>query len=329
MATIPTDNIQTELTVLLDQFRSSIGPYILDNVKEFTDPSAAPNRRGSDGQIIDLDWDGKHCVGKELHELFFERDNDVEGMRTMLQKFCREIRIMTMLKHDNIVPFLGIYYKQSQNVAVALPVLIMEKLKCSLTRYIETSRKGVLSDVKTAEILCDVARGLEYLHEGCSEPLAHRDLSSNNILLTATLHAKIADFGSARVLDRPGGWNSSAKLSRMPGTLHFMPPETEQSPPWYTTTVDIFSFGCVIIHLVTWEWPEPDSQIRQVKGFFGSPVSEIVGELDRRQKWIALFGEHHSLLPIAKRCLQDRPNNRPKCTELLSSCQKVLEHYKM
>ena len=64
------------------------------------------------------------------------------------------------------------------------------------------------------------------MHEGCSELLAHRDLSSNNILLTATLHAKIADFGSACVLDRPSGWNSSAKLSEMLGTLHFMLPGT-------------------------------------------------------------------------------------------------------
>lgn len=235
---------------------------------------------------------------------------------------------MSMLKHDNIVPFLGIYYKQSQNAAVALPVLVMEKMECSLTRYIETSRKGALSDVKTAEILCDVARGLEYLHEGCSKPLAHRDLSSNNILLTATLRAKIADFGSALVLDRPGGWNSSAKLSKMPGTVDFMPPETGESPPWYTTAVDIFSFGCVIIHLVTWEWPKPDGQIRQVTGFFGD-WHQIVGELDRRQKWITIFGDHHSLLPIAKQCLQDRAYNRPNCTELLSSCEKVLEQYKM
>ena len=60
-----TDNPRTELTDLLEQFRSSIEGHILDNIKEFTDPSAAPNRRGSDGQIIDLDWEGKHCVGKE------------------------------------------------------------------------------------------------------------------------------------------------------------------------------------------------------------------------------------------------------------------------
>ena len=120
-----------------------------------------------------------------------------------------------------------------------------------MARYIETTHKGVLPDVKIAEILCDVARGLEYLHEGCSEPLAHRDLSSNNILLTSTLHAKIADFGSARVLDRPGGWNSAAKLTKTPGIVIFMPPETWESPLCYTTAVDIFSFGCVIIYLVT------------------------------------------------------------------------------
>ena len=198
-----------------------------------------------------------------------------------------------------------------------------------MARYIETTHKGVLPGVKIAEILCDVARGLVYLHKGCSEPLAHRDLSSNNILLTSTLRAKIADFGSARVLDRPGGWNSAAKLTKTPGTAIFMPPETWESPLCYTTAVDIFSFGCVIIHLVTWEWPEPEVQIHKGKGIFGNEVIRIVGELDRRQKWIAKFGEYHSLLPIVKQCLQDRVYNRPKCKELLSSCEKALEEYKM
>ena len=233
---------------------------------------------------------------------------------------------MSILKHNNIVPFLGIYYKQSQNAAVALPVLVIEKLECSLARYIEATHKGVLPDVKIAAILCDVARGLVYLHEGCSEPLAHRDLSSNNIRLTA----KIADFGSACVLDRPGGWNSAAKLTShlvQQYLCHYA--ETWESPLCYTTAVDIFSVGCVIIHLVTWEWPKPEVQIHKGKGIFGNETHRIVDELDWQQKWIAKFGEYHSLLPIVKQCLQDRVYNRPKCKELLSSCEKALEEYKM
>ena len=137
---------------------------------------------------------------------------------------------------------MGIYYKQSQNAAVALPVLVMEKLECSLARYIETTHKDVLPDVKITEILCDVARGLVYLHEGCSEPVAHRDLSSNNIRLTA----KIADFGSACVLDRPGGWNSAAKLTKSPGTAIFMPlcRDMGKSPLLYNCSGYLFSWLC-------------------------------------------------------------------------------------
>ena len=315
----------TALKWLLDQYRSDLEPYVLNNIEEIEDPSA-PDRRGADGQIIDLYWKEKRCVGKKLHEIFFEHDANVGG-RKMLEKFCKEIKVMSKLRHDNIVPFWGIYYKQLQSVAVALPVLVMEKMNCSLSSYIKTTSKADTSNVKIAEILYEVARGLEYLHEGCSEPLAHRDLSSNNILLTSTLHAKIADFGSARVLDRPGGWNSLATLSMMPGTPAFMPPEACENPPRYTTAMDIFSFGCVIIHLVTWEWPEPDGQFRQVKGLFGNWGRQIVSELDRRQKWIAMFGENHPMLSTVKQCLQDKDNKRPKCWELLLSCEKELGQY--
>ena len=314
------------LIKLLDRFHSDLEPHVLTNINEITDPSA-PVRKGSDGKIIDLVWKGKHCVGKELHEIFFEFGTDVQGMTTMFEKFSKEIKVMSKLKHDNIVPFLGIYYKQLQSVAVALPVLVMERMEYSLTKYIETTHKGVISDEKIAQILCDVAKGLVYLHEGCREPLAHRDLSSNNILLTSTFCAKIADFGSARVLDRLGGWNSSAKLTKVPGTQIFMPPETWENPPNYTTAVDIFSFGCIIIHLVTWQWPTPDGQICWGKSFLGKEVRQIVSELDRWQKWIAMFKEYHPLLPIVKQCLQDKINKRPKCSELLSLCEIVLRKH--
>ena len=315
----------TTLRRLLDRHRRDLQPYVRYGIVEDYDPYA-PDRRGAEGHIINLNLQGKQCVGKELHEIFFEICS-VEEMKRVLEKFCKEIKVMSKLKHENIVQFWGIYYKQLQRIDVAVPILVMEKLDRSLRNYIETSQKGDFSDAKIAEILCDVAQGLQYLHEGCSEPLAHRDLSSNNILLTSTLRAKIADFGSARVLDRPGGWNSSANLTEMPGTLHFMPPETFENPPSYTTALDIFSFGCVIIHLVTWQWPKPDGQIRQVKGFFGNWVPQIVSELDRRQKWIAMFGENHLLLPIAKQCLQDRNSDRPKSGQLLQSCKKALEYY--
>ena len=152
-------------------------------------------------------------------------------------------------------------------------------------------------------------------------------MSSNNILLTSQLRAKIADFGESRALDRRGGWNSSAKLTKLPGTQAFMPPETWEDPPSYTTAVDTFLFGCVIIHLIACQWPQPDGQIHQVTTTSGDQVYKIISELERRQKWISMFGEDCPLLPIVKQCLQDKINNRPKCKELLSLCEKSLEKY--
>ena len=78
----------------------------------------------------------------------------------------------------------------------------MEKMGCDLDQYLITHKKGSIPDDRILGILLDVSKGLVYLHEEMK--VAHRDLSSKNILLTTKLNAKIADFGSARVLDRPG-----------------------------------------------------------------------------------------------------------------------------
>ena len=69
--------------------------------------------------------------------------------------------------------------------------------------------------------------------------------------------------------------------TKVPGTLVFMPPETWKDPPRYTPAIDIFSFGCVIIHLIMWKWPQPDIQIRLVTTASEDQVCQIIGELKR------------------------------------------------
>ena len=134
----------------------------------------------------------------------------------------------------------------------------MERLQFSLTDFLETHKKGSVPEATALSILFDVSKGLVYLHE--VQQVAHRDLSSNNILLSAHMHAKIADLGSAHVLDRPGGWNFRASLTIQPGTQDFMPPEALQDPPRYTVSVDVFSFACVMMHLFMHQWPKPLGQ---------------------------------------------------------------------
>ena len=204
---------------IMKRYQPDLQQYKLDGITEIHEGTSGSDevRRGSYASIVDLDWHGTHCVGKILHSTFFDTYGTREGMECVLRKFCREIKLLSHMKHPNIVQFFGIYYSET----TCLPVLVMESLQFSLTEFLETHKKRSVAEATALSILFDVSKGLVYLHE--VQQVAHRDLSSNNILLTAHMHAKIADLGSARVLDRPGGWNSRASLTIQPGTQDFMP----------------------------------------------------------------------------------------------------------
>ena len=219
------------------------------------------------------------------------------------------LKLLSQMNHPNIVQFRGIYYQQDS----LLPVLVMEKMGCDLDQYLTTRKKGSIPDDRILGILLDVSKGLVYLHEEMK--VAHRDLSSKNILLTTKLNAKIADFGSARVLDRLGGWNVHSKLTKQPGTIDFMPPETLQDPPKYAVSVDVFSFGCVTIHMCTHKWPSPIGKTAE---------GRILSEFKRRDQYISEINDS-SLIPIIMKCLEDKSSKRPTARRLMSLIE---ENYK-
>ena len=265
-----------ERAVILEVTREhhkDVQKYTLTDVKEAStgrdkEPTARSNEdkvAGAYGNLIDLEWNGTRVAGKVLHAVFFASGTEPSGIRKVLTKFFEEIKLLSKMNHSNVVQFLGMYYRQDS----LLPVLVM--MECNLNQFLTARKKGSLSGDRVLGILLDVSKGLVYLHEEVK--VAHRDLSSNNILLTTDLTAKIADLGSACVLDRPGGWATETKLTVDPGTTDFMPPEALEDPPKYTVSVDVFSFGCVIIHVCTHKWPTPIGKTAQGK---------IISEFERR-----------------------------------------------
>ena len=90
-------------------------------------------------------------------------------------------------------------------------------------------------------MLEDVSRGLLYLHKHTPQ-IIHRDLTAKNVLLTSSLVAKITDFGNARIVNLQPG-QLARTLSRLPGTLAYMPPEAVSVNAHYGLSLDIFSFG--------------------------------------------------------------------------------------
>ena len=181
------------------------------------------------------------CAAKKLHEVLLEAGN--HGVDDLVHKYEQECQLMSSLRHPNITLFLGLCFLPQTR----LPLLVMEKLETSLDDLLEHMPSLPLSLKRS--ILEDVASGLVYLHHK-EPPVIHRDLTARNVLLTSSLVAKITDMGNSRIIDiRPG--QLARTLSKLPGTLVYMPPEALDETHRYGPSLDIFSFGHLILYSVT------------------------------------------------------------------------------
>ena len=259
--------------------------------------------RGSYAIVKKVRLHGTVCAAKVIHEMLL---TDHTGDQSKpVQDFIRECFNFSKLRHPNLVQFLGVFYP---NDAVTIPWLILEKLDSSLTQLLEKYKPSDLSLARRCSILQDVSLGIQYLH---SQEIIHRDLSSNNILLTNHLVAKVADLGVAKVVNPL----QARTHTRTPGTLVFMPPESLEDVPHYGMPVDIFSFGCVTVHLFCHKWPVPDRN--------GS------SEMEKRWKYVREEEVISPLMKLITDCLKDVPNERPTIVEVVQKLQSIITEYSL
>ena len=265
--------------------------------------------RGAYGRVFKAKYRGSVCAAKEVHSILIQLTQMApEERRTLQESFQRECDHCSKLNHPNIVRFVGIYHPPQQ----LFPVMIMELMDESLTTYAE---KPNISFKRRMSILHDVAEGLSYLHSR-NPPVIHRDLSPNNILLKhqpLLPVAKIADLGVAKVI-KVDDKGSKRYQTKVPGTMDFMPPETFTDKPQYDVSLDVFSYGGIMLHTVNGKWPKPtaptmlDPVTRQVRGF---------SEVQRRQEHLdKMTVEAEVLRPLVEACLDNDPVKHPSILEL-------------
>ena len=192
-------------------------------------------------------------------------------------------------------------------------MLIMEYMPFSLTKCLE-EYKDIPMATKCC-ILLDVSLGLRYLHEQ-TPPIIHRDLTANNVMLTADMRAKITDLGQAKILNL-----KVTPLTVAPGTFCYMPPEALVQNPSYDVTMDIFSFGVLTIHTVIQSCPVPSEVYSVDPNVPGKyiPLSEV----NRRQTFFEQMGDSNALTQLAKQCLNNDLRLRPELVSIITSL-KVL-----
>ena len=271
--------------------------------------------RGAYGKVFTVKYLGLPCAAKEIHSLLIDGVSP-EDKKAIKDGFMRECYHSSLIRHPNIVQFMGVYYAKpsDQRTVDPLPIMVMELMDTSLTSFIEKNQSKIAMKTKLS-ILHDVSLGLSHLH-GRRPAVIHRDLSSNNVLLSGrgNLVAKISDLGMAKMI-RADSKQTKSRLTTAPGTLHFMPPEAlEEKDPVYGTPVDVFSFAGITVHLFSEEWPTPSGpKIRDPK----TDKLVALSEAQRRQQYLdKIPGEVTALKEMMIRCLDDDADKRPPIKEV-------------
>ena len=279
---------------------------------------------GSYGKVCKAKCNDLLCAAKLIHETLFTSNPTVQlpvvpqkEHRLPIRRFEQECEFLSTIRHPNIVQYLGIY----RDPDTSLPALLMELMDGSLTHFLESSPQPIPYHSQV-NICHDIALALSFLH---SNDILHRDLSSNNVLLIGNVRAKVTDFGMARLGDH-NPQTTRLILTTCPGANVYMPPEAVQEEPVYTEKIDCFSFGVIIIQILSQQFPEPSNRKKKVSisnhpDLPSDTVADVpVPEVERRQNHICTIDPNHTLLQVALDCLKDRDVERPSAQQL---CERV------
>ncbi|GAB2296938.1 hypothetical protein Dimus_031040 [Dionaea muscipula] len=185
-------------------------------------------------------------------------------------------------------------------------------------------------------IAVGVARAIAYLHEECLEWVLHCDIKPENILLGDDFCPKITDFGLSKLRKK----EQAVTISRIKGTRGYMAPEWIRSNYPISPKADVYSFGIVLLEMVTGtrSFETQESEMESAEWYFPRWAFDKVEEekleviLDRNIKHIYDSKQHFEIVTrmvkTALWCIQEKPDTRPsmgKAAKMLEGTVEIME----
>ena len=93
--------------------------------------------RGAYGKVFTVDHLGLPCAAKEIHSLLIDGVSP-EEKKAIKDGFIRECYHSSLIRHPNIVQFMGVYYAKPSDPRIDLPIMVMELMDTSLTSFISS-----------------------------------------------------------------------------------------------------------------------------------------------------------------------------------------------
>lgn len=157
-----------------------------------------------------------------------------------IQQVVNEVKVLTAVKHPNLVELLGCCLEYGD------PLLVYEYVpNGTLSEHLQGRREASLTWARRVNIAVETAQALTYLHS-LDPPIYHRDVKSSNILLDYDFTSKVADFGLSRLV-----LTDNSHISTVPqGTPGYVDPQYHQNFH-LSDKSDVYSFGVVLVEIIT------------------------------------------------------------------------------
>ncbi|GAB4846230.1 Calcium/calmodulin-regulated receptor-like kinase 1 [Ancistrocladus abbreviatus] len=230
------------------------------------------------------------------------------------REFQTEVKLLGRLHHRNLLNLVGYCAEKGKNM-----LIYVYMSNGSLASHLYSENKDPLSWDLRVYIALDVARGLEYLHDGAVPPVIHRDIKSSNILLDQTMRARVADFGLSReeMADR--------HACNLRGTFGYLDPEYI-STRTFTKKSDVYSYGVLLFELIAGRNPQHglmeyvELATMNVEG--GTGWEELA---DSRLEGKFDVQELNEVATLAYKCINRAPKKRPSMRDIVQVLSRILK----
>nr|CAB3456261.1 unnamed protein product [Digitaria exilis] len=196
------------------------------------------------GYLKDLDLD---VAIKVLSEKQSSQEESEQGLR----EFKAEVKVMTQLRHRNIVKLVG-WCDSNKRLLLVYELMTQGSLDKHLY-----NQERILTWQQRFRIVLDLGSGLLYLHRDCEKCIVHGDIKPANIMLDGSHNAKLGDFGLAKLVEHGGEPKTTQVVA---GTLGYIDPKFINNR-WPRTESDVYSFGVVLLEIACGKrpaWRQPN-----------------------------------------------------------------------
>ncbi|XP_059455496.1 rust resistance kinase Lr10-like [Corylus avellana] len=242
------------------------------------------------------------------------------------QDFINEVTTIGRIHHVNVVQLIGFCVEGSKRA------LVYEFMhNGSLNTFIFSPEvSSLLSYDKMYDIALGVARGIEYLHQGCDMQILHFDIKPHNILLDENFTPKVSDFGLAKLYPAD---NSIVSLTAARGTLGYMAPELfYKNIGGVSYKADVYSFGMLLMEMAGRRRNVNASAEHSSQIYFPTWVYDQLNDKNDIEMEDATEDERKigkKMIIVALWCIQMKPNDRPSMSKVVQMLEEKVEYLQM